>query len=552
MRRLSIIDPDNGSQPMGRDGVWLVYNGETYNFGELRRQDYRYETRSDTEVVLSLYLRDGDAFVHQLRGMFALALYDERRQRLLLARDPMGVKPLFYAFHEGRLHFASEIKALLEAGLPRRLNHGGLYQQLSFLYVPPPETMFEGIYQLPAGHLLTWEKGRVEVRRYWDQPCPTPGGGLWEHLLETVQAHLVADTPIGVFLSGGLDSSAMALAVKELGYPLRTFTIGFRQAGLYDESAHARRVATYLGADHHEEVVEPESVLELPAIVQALDEPMADASVLPNYRLARLASRMVKVALSGTGGDELLGGYRRYQAQRWPRPAWLKSLVDRLPAGSATSAGNWVRLAQKLAHGRLLACDQGLDEDQKLALLRSIRFDWPPSSTLCQASTPEAAMLSDLRTYLPGDLLTLTDRMSMAHSLEVRVPFVDVRFADYAASLSIRDKVGFWQTKVAFRKALRGRLPHEILQRPKQGFGVPVDLWLRRELRTLADRLLSPEATRARGLFREREVTRLYQSHLHGQDRSAQLWPLLMVELWHRLYLDQAPSQKRRSLAEVL
>lgn len=586
MRRLSIIDLAGGHQPISNHDQtsWIVYNGETYNYRQLRQRlesaGRRFSTSSDTEVVLQAYEQYGLSFVQHLRGMYGLAIWDSKAERLVLARDPVGIKPLFYTEHQGRLYFASEIKALLQAGVPRSLDHDSLYHYLSFLYVPAPRTMFAGIHKLKPGHLLVWERGRVSVSEFWpgpanllaEQPHKTTVEGLWPALLESVEAHLVSDVPVGLLLSGGLDSSALAVAVGELGYkPLKTFCIGFEGAGLYDESAHARRVADFVGSDHYEHHLTSESIELLPQVLQHLDEPMADASVLPNLVVSQLAARHVKVVLSGAGGDEVLGGYRRYAADRtarwaqWLLPRLLREklvlpLLRSLPADGASFFGDRVRLAEKFCSGlgysperRYVSWNSFFGEGDKLKLLKRVFFSSEPSHRLLlayferAAARPfeERAMFADVKTYLPADVLTLSDRMTMACSLEARVPFVDLPFMDFAAGLPLSQKVRGWQTKPGFRKALKGRLPEEILVRPKQGFGTPIDLWMRRELSGVVQDLLSPEAVAARGLLRPDFVQGLLNRHLHGgQDLSQHLWSLMLLELWHRAYIDHDYSAR--------
>ena len=588
MRRLSIIDLEAGHQPItNEDGTcWIVYNGEVYNFAQLRAElearGHRFKTRTDTEALLHAYEEYGPDCVHRFRGMFGLAIWDEGRQRLLLARDPTGIKPLYYVQVGERLVFASEIKSLLQyPGVRRELDEESLYHFLSYLYVPAPGTMFAGIRQLPPGHRLIWERGVVTVEEYWAGPEawvdaqaqgePSRPEQAWDILRESVEAHLVSDVPLGAFLSGGIDSCAIVAMMAELmDEPPRTYSIGFRGAGLYDESPHARAMAEHVGAEHTEFHIESETVEDLPRILRHLDEPLADASVIPNYHVARLARQEVTVALTGIGGDELFGGYQRYfgdaLAQRWRRiPRLLRQgvllpILRALPSGGETRFQNTVRLAEKFLapldqppEDRYLAWNSFFDQDAKQALLadgareRRSSYDVfrPLFARAAHRPFADRAMYVDLKTYLPGDPLFLSDRLTMAHSLEARVPFLDVKVMDYAARLPLESKIRGRGTKLVLREALRGRIPESLLHRPKQGFGTPIDVWLKNELQSLPNQLLSREAVEARGLFRADAVQDLVERQRAGRrDFSQHLWALLMFELWCRAYLDHDYSAR--------
>jgi asparagine synthase (glutamine-hydrolysing) len=589
MRRLAIIDLAAGRQPMANEdeSCWIVFNGEIYNHRELRREleakGHLFRTGSDTEAVLHAYEEYGADCVRHLRGMFAFAIWDGRQERLFLARDPVGIKPLYWTEAGGRLLFGSEIKALLQdPAVPRRLNREGLHQYLTYLYVPPPYTMFEGIFRLRPGHRLVWQRGTVTVEEYWGGPAalldgqagrPVSSGEVWEVLREAVDAHMLSDVPLGAFLSGGLDSTAIVALMAELSaQPVRTFSIGFRASGLYDELKYARQVAQHLRTDHNEFVVDPDAVGLLPEIIRHLDEPLADGSVIPNYMVAHLARRFVTVALTGIGGDELFGGYRRYYgdqlARKWQRiPRGLRRSVllpalRLVPASGDTAIGDTSRLAQKFLEPldldpeqRYIAWNAYFSEEAKRALYADEALDSgtrdPYGSMLAQMQRvrhrpfADRAMYLDLKSYLPGDPLFLSDRMTMANSLEARVPFLDLKVMEFAARIPLSQKIWGRRTKVILRQMLAGRVPETIIHRPKRGFGTPIDLWLRRDLAGLVDRILSPRVLSERGYFRPEYVAWLREQQAAGKrDFSQHLWALIVFELWHRAYLDADLSSR--------
>jgi asparagine synthase (glutamine-hydrolysing) len=596
MRRLAIIDLSTGHQPIANEDetCWIVFNGEIYNHRELRREleakGHRFRTASDTEAILHAYEEYGVACVHQLRGMFAFALWDSRQERLFLARDPVGIKPLYYTQTGCRFLFASEIKALLQdPDVPRRVNREGLHHYLTYLYVPAPQTMFEGISQLPPGHRLIWQRGTVTVEEYWAGPAgllETDAGALvspdelWSVLRESVGAHMLSDVPLGAFLSGGLDSTAIVAAMAELSArPVRTFSIGFEAAGLYNELAFAREAAQALRTEHQEFVVTPDAIALLPEVIRSLDEPLADASVIPNYLVARLARQTVTVALTGIGGDELFGGYRRYYgdalARRWqriPPPVRRHVLLPalrRVPASDDTPLGEASRLAQKFLEpldlapeARYLAWNAFFSEAAKSELYQDRSEHQNGSSAALMsrffdrvAHRPFAdrAMYVDLKSYLPGDPLFLSDRMTMANSLEARVPLLDPKLMEFAARIPLEQKIQGRTTKAILRRALAGRVPDRLIHRPKRGFGTPIDLWLRRELAPLADQLLSPRVLRERGYFRPEYVVWLREQQAAGRrDFSQHLWALLVFELWHRAYIDADRSSHKGLTFEEL
>jgi asparagine synthase (glutamine-hydrolysing) len=569
MRRLSIIDLATGDQPIGNEdgSVRVVFNGEIYNYRELRAEltarGHRLATTSDTEVLVHLYEDHGEALAARLRGMFAFALWDERRRTLLLGRDRLGIKPLYYADSPRGLVFGSELKALLEIPwLERRVDRTGLEAYLRWGYVPDPLTILTGVHKLPPGHTLAVQAGRpVRLRRYWDPTAafraPTviaseeeAREGLLERLADAVRSHLVSDVPLGAFLSGGLDSTTVVwLMAREAGARVRTFSIGFREAA-FDETPYARRVAEWLETDHHEQIVEPDDLDVLDEILGAFDEPFADASAIPTYFVSRLARQHVKVALSGDGGDELFAGYDRYVVDHRRRrvgflgDAGLGGPLRRLSGALAegTPGKNYLynlslpRLdryldAVSMFPARALAGlldpgparNGGADPAPGIApLLRSVQ-DLDPLSRL---------QALDLQTYLPGDILTKVDRMSMAVSLEARVPLLDHPLVEYAASLPPRLRFRAGETKYLLRRLLRGRVPDEVLTRPKRGFAVPLEAWFSTRLPSFfADRLGDGKRLGDAGIRPEavRELRDLYLAR-QRPEHCSQLWALVVLD----------------------
>lgn len=593
MRRLAVIDPEGGQQPVtNEDGsVWVVFNGEIYNHRALRedleRRGHRFTTASDTEVLVHLYEERGEAFVEDLVGMFAIALWDARRGKLVLARDRMGEKPLYWTRQGGTLVWGSELKCLLAHGeVARRLSLPALARYLAFEYVPSPYAILEGVHKLPPAHLLVVEGGELSVKPYWRldltpvRPAPSEDAairGFDAKLHEAVAGQLVADVPLGVFLSGGLDSSTVAaVAARQLAEagaePLLTFSIGFSDPS-FDESAHARAVAAHIGARHHERMLEPGMLPAiLPAVTGLLDEPFGDASVLPTYLLSAFAREHVTVALGGDGGDELLAGYPTYQAQM------LAGLFDHLPGPAAALVG----MTARTLVGKLPVNHDNLSLDFKLKRFASA-LERPPAERHARwlgsfdpgwqaelltpavkaqlahddpygglaglwAETagldPLARFLAiDQRTYLPDDILFKVDRASMMASLETRAPLLDHRLVEYANGLPSRYKLKGLTTKHLLRRVAGGYLPKAILERPKKGFGIPVAKWLRAELREPMLDLLSPERLGRAGLFEPRAVEAMLREHLDGvRDHRKPLWTLLMFEWWRETYLLDAPA----------
>jgi asparagine synthase (glutamine-hydrolysing) len=568
-RRLSIIDLAGGDQPIeNEDGSCVVVqNGEIYNYPELRRELERcghvFKTRCDTEVHLHLYEEHGPEYARLLRGMFAVALWDSRRRRLVLARDQYGIKPLYYRNVGGALEFASELRAL-----PRGdIDLDALEAFLAFNSIPAPYSIFRDIRKLPAGHVLVWqENGALELTRY-ARPGPLPVREddeaelveeLRARLRDSVRAHLLSDVPVGVLLSGGVDSAVLAaLAAQETSDAVHTFTIGFEERS-FDERADARLVAERYGTAHHELLVKPDPQLLLETLADVFDEPFADSSALPTYLVSQLATEHVKVALSGEGGDELFGGYYTYAAdliaQRFGGLAGLaRPLVERLPTSTAKASFDYkAKRFVRAAHLPPLERHHGWKEifsPELRAELRGAAADFDPVDVYRAryaetAGAPELARLQDVDfgIYLVDDLLVKTDRASMANSLEARVPFLDSVVTNFAFSLPTRHKVRGLSKKVLLRKAAEPLLPREVVHGRKRGFSIPAAAWLRGELEPFARATLSPETLRRQGFFEPAVVTRLIDEHVNGaEDRSRQLWGLLAFTLWHERHVEQEP-----------
>jgi asparagine synthase (glutamine-hydrolysing) len=574
-RRLSIIDLETGDQPIANeDGtLHVVQNGELYNYRELRREleraGHTFRTHGDTEVLLHLYEQHGDGFAERLRGMFAVAIWDAPRRRLVLARDRFGIKPLYYRATGDELAFASELRAL-----PRgEIDLDALEAFLAFNSIPAPLTIFREARKLPPGHLLVWEDGDVRLERF-ARPAPVPADELRDdeeaelveevraRLRDSVRAHLVSDVPVGVLLSGGVDSALLAaLAAEESTGPLRTFSIGFEERS-FDELGDARRVAERYGTQHRELVLRPDAALLLPALAETFDEPFADSSALPTYLVSELAATDVKVALSGEGGDELFGGYYTYAADllaarigglaRLARP-----LVERLPTSSRKASFDYrAKRFVRAAHLQPLERHHGWKEifsPDARAELTGRRSSFDPVDLLRAryAETEGADELArlqdvDVGIYLVDDLLVKTDRASMAHSLEARVPYLDTVVTNLALALPTRHKVRGLAKKVLLRKAAEPLLPREIVRGKKRGFSIPAAAWLRGELMPFARETLSTETLRRQGFFRPEPVHRLLDDHAAGrEDLSRQLWGLLAFTLWYERHVERTPTETR-------
>jgi asparagine synthase (glutamine-hydrolysing) len=580
MRRLSIIDVAGGHQPIAsEDGqVVVVCNGEIYNFRGLRREleaaGHRFATNSDTEVAVHAYEEYGDAFLNRLDGMFGLALWDRRRRRLIVARDAIGIKPLYYRLDAREFAFASEAKSLLAVpGVAARIDPAALAQYLSVGYVCAPNAMFEGMRKLEPGTALIAEEGKVRAHRYYRLPGRIDDARSEEQWAEAVRGEIersvrdqmVSDVPIGAFLSGGIDSSAVvAFMSRHSDQPVKTYAIGFHGstgAQLYNELPYARQVAGQFGTDHHEILVQPDVATLLPQLVWHLDEPVADAAFITTYLVSQFARRDVTVILSGVGGDELFGGYKRYLDEHYRglyrripaliRNGLIEPIAGWLPSDRHSRLLNQMRLAKAFLladrlpfEERYRAYMQVFDAAERRDLQRNppAGFDDCIARGFADAQTTDVLrqlMDVDLATQLPDDLLLLTDKMSMAVSLECRVPLLDQRLVELAAGMPGHLKVRGGELKYILKRALEGVLPPAILHREKRGFGAPMGAWLRAELAPVLRDVLSRESIVRRGLFDPAAVERTIREHEQQRaDRTDHLLSLINLEIWCRLYLD--------------
>jgi asparagine synthase (glutamine-hydrolysing) len=593
MRRLSIIDLTTGRQPIsGEDGQTLVvFNGEIYNYRELRpvleSRGHTFRTASDTEVIVHAYEEFGSECLAHFRGMFAFAVWDERRRTLLLARDRVGKKPLYYTVTpRGTLVFGSELKSLLEHPEVRReLSPEAVDAYLALGYVPDPLSIFRDIRKLPPGHLLVWRDRLLSVRQYWDFDYdPVEGRSEEEHqealraqLEEAVKVRLVADVPLGAFLSGGIDSSTIVgLMTRQMTRPVKTFSIGFHEDS-HNELQYARRAAERFGAEHHELIVTPQVCQWVDELVWHFDEPFADQSALPTYAVAKLARQHVTVVLSGDGGDELFAGYTRYLSDhrrrrfaRLPRAfrkGVMRPLARRLPHGAV--GRNYLHFVAFdfpdryiETHSIFTSLTKGAlyshDFSRRLADTESVVARHRRVAAGARTGAPlDSLLYLDSKTYLPGDILTKLDRMSMAVSLEARAPLLDHRLIESVLRIPATMKLRGPTTKHILRRAVRGLVPDEILERPKRGFGIPIEQWINAELRDRIHGTLTEPRTRQRGYFEPRYVDLLLAEHERGRrDHGGPLWALMMFELWHRTFLDGSarcvPGTAHASAASAL
>lgn len=596
-RRLSILDLSaDGHMPMSNeDGtVWITYNGEIYNFADLRREleseGHRFASRTDTEVIVHLYEEEGVDCVRRLNGMFAFAICDLRGTSpvLFMARDHFGIKPFYYACCNGRLAFASEVKALLEVSeIEARIDPFALDQYLTFLWVPDPKTLFDGIFKLPAAHWAIFRNGQLEISQYWDLSFPPAGHEflrseqdlaheIRERFQYSVEQQMVSDVPLGAFLSAGLDSSSIvATMARTAKAPLRTYTITFpkkyrKGENTLDDPAVAARLARHLGCENRQIVVEPDVANLLPKICWHMDEPTADPALIGAFIVCKEASRDVKVLMSGVGGDELFAGYRKYAAHYWAEayakvPRTLRNLaesaVEKVPSLRGTNAKGPMRLAKKMLRSASLQGESRfirnctyLDSLQRLGLysaeLRSEIYGSSANSVhgkafeqVGHANFLNQMLYLDTKIFMTSLNLTYNDKMSMACSVEVRVPFLDRELAEFVA-WNVPPKLklkGFVRPakKYIFRKAMRDLLPSEVLRQPKAGFAAPTDYWLANDLREMTDDLLSSSRIQSRGLFRPEAIDKMVMEHRSGrQDWSMQIWQFLTLELWMQNFMD--------------
>jgi len=584
MRRLSIIDLEGGHQPIYNEdcSIAVVCNGEIYNYRELadglRQRGHHFSTDSDAEVIVHLYEELGEECVHRLRGMFGLAIWDSEKRKLFVARDRLGIKPLYYTIKRGRLIFASEIKSLLQhPGVDANCDLASLSHYLSLKYVPAPQTLFTGIASLPPGHLLTCDGDEIRTRSYWDLRFEESNHEhlrdeeyeerLEQLLRESVRLRLRSDVPFGAFLSGGVDSSLIVALMSEmLDEPVKTFSVGFeRSHNDSDELPYARLVSNRFQTDHHEMIVGPEDFVNLAErVTWHLDQPLADQATFATFMLAELASQQVKMVLTGEGGDELFAGYARYAGESWSPmfrfvPPAVKSLAwkvgSRLPKLRRAKIGLYA-LCQPKEAARFANWFPLFNRDMKQAIIADDASDGYDTSTdelfaehlrRTNALKPLNRMLYlDTKLWLPDLLLMRGDKMTMAHSLEARVPLLDHHLVEFAASMPTRLKLAGRVRKYLLRRVARKFLPDEIIERTKQGFPIPISQWLRRESRDFMYDLLSDDAIRRRGLFQLDYVQRLLREHDNGfADHSLLLWGLMSVELWFRHVSN--PVVRRRS-----
>jgi asparagine synthase (glutamine-hydrolysing) len=607
-RRLAILDLSaGGHMPMcNEDGsVWITYNGEIYNYSPIRREleskGHRFRSNTDTEVLIHLYEEEGENCVHRLNGMFAFCICDLRsgQPQLFLARDHFGVKPFYYIHRGNKLAFASEIKALLQLKeVAAEIDLESLHQYLTFLWVPEPKTMFQGIYKLPAGYCATFRTGELKLQQYWDlrfpgvdASYPRSEAALTEELRErlrySVEQQMVSDVPVGAFLSAGLDSSSIVAMMRQAtNRPVRTYTITFPRKYRVgeislDNPEVPARLARHLGCENQQIVVEPDVTDLLPRLTWHMDEPVADPAIIAAYLVCREARKQSTVLLSGVGGDELFAGYRKHVAHRWLQayrnvPPGARNMIehgiDALPALRGTAMKGVVRLGKKMARGAsfdpqdcfICTCTY-LDAAQKTSLYT----DWLQNSlcssdaairhraafqAIAHADFLNQMLYLDTKIFMASLNLNYNDKMSMASSVEVRVPFLDRELAEFAArniSPALKLK-GFFRptTKHILREAMRGILPPEVLRQPKAGFAAPVDYWLAHDLRELVDDLLSESNVAKRGLFRPQQVRRFIDEHRSGaKDWSMQIWQFLTLEHWMRIFIDGSQQKTAEAFA---
>ena len=579
MRRLSIIDLVTGDQPVSNEdgSIWIVFNGEIYNYKDLSAEftskGHKFATQCDTETIVHAYEEYGVNCPAYFNGMFAFALWDQSNKRLLLARDHIGIKPLYYWLGEGSLIFGSELKSIiLHPSVQREVDLDALDQFLTLEYIPTPRTIFKNVYKLPAGHRLIFQNGQVSVEKYWDIPdieTPENEEDVQEMLVEliddAVKMQLMSDVPLGAFLSGGIDSSSVVAAMsRSSSNPVKTFSIGFDDA-TYNELPYARAVAKRYGTEHTEEILDPDIVDMVEKLVPHLDEPFGDFSIFPTYLVSEVARRDVKVILSGDGGDEIFGGYDTYVAEAMDRyyrflpggvrRSLLPGLMARIPPrpekkGVINKTKRFVEgaaLPSSLQHTRWMIFIT--DNDRDLLFKPEVR------ASINGRSIPDLLgqhfmekshweplaqqQYVDIKTYLVDDILTKVDRMSMAVSLEARVPLLDFRIVELAVNLPAKMKINQGETKRVFKEAMAERLPGDVLNKPKQGFSIPIKHWLRGSLKPMMTDLLSQQRVRQRGYFNDDCVSGWVDEHLSGrQNHSHKLWALMVFEIWNQQFMD--------------
>ncbi|MBU0993961.1 MAG: asparagine synthase (glutamine-hydrolyzing) [Proteobacteria bacterium] len=569
MRRLKIIDLVSGSQPMHNEDktVWIVFNGEIYNFQELRddliKKGHLFSSKSDTEAILHLYEEYGENCVEHLRGMFAFAIYDLKDETLFIARDRLGIKPLFYMELNGSFLFGSEIKSLLaHPDVKCAIHHPSLVTYVAYGYVPDPETMIEGMQKLPPGHTLVYKRGRATVKKYWDVVFNHDNvfeeeyyiERILHYLNEAVRIRLISDVPLGAFLSGGVDSSmVVALMAKNMSEPVKTFSIGFENQ-TYNELEFARIVSKKYGTDHHEEIVKPDAEAVINELMFQFDEPFADSSAIPTYYVSKMTRKHVTVSLSGDGGDELFAGYDRYfpgslykrasaipqRLRKWVflniaswMPEWFPG-INTLRHLACDETGRYLRSISK----GIATTHDAVFSDELMAILATT--DPTPVMRNYLRTVSNFSMLTkqqylDLKTYLPGDILTKVDRMSMLVSLEARVPFLDHKFVEFAATIPPEVLIKNNDPKYLLKKTAERLLPREVIYRPKRGFAVPIEDWLREEWKEISEDLVLSKNSYVQRFFNPKFVNRMFSEHkLKRRNHDYLIWTLMVLEMWCR------------------
>jgi asparagine synthase (glutamine-hydrolysing) len=583
-KRLSIIDlTPAGHQPMSNEdgSIWIVFNGEIYNFLDLReeliKKGHCFTSKTDTETIIHLYEEKGVECVHDLRGMFAFAIWDENKKRLLIARDRVGKKPLVYYHNDEGLLFASEIKSLLmDPSIKKDVDYNALHHFLTYQYTPSPLTSFAGINKLPPAHILIYERGNIVLKRYWNlsyqKKLQLPslkdyGEKFRDVFQEAVRIRLRSDVPLGAFLSGGIDSSLVVAVMSGLmNQPVKTFSIGFEEES-YDETKYARIIAEKYKTDHHEFVVKPDAIDVLPKLVWHYNEPFADSSAIPTYYVSKMTRDYVTVTLNGDGGDESFAGYERYLADKladyyrfvpnFLRERVIGKAIDLLPY--STNRRSFVRRLKRFVKGiseiperRYVRWICFFDNEMKNELYTSsfkeltkgidsvdLTVNWYKKADA--EKFIDKTLFVDVMSYLPEDLLVKVDIASMANSLEARSPFLDHKLMEFAASLPADLKLRGMETKYLLKHTLSDIVPKEILHRKKMGFGVPIDVWFRNDLKEMAYDLLLGKRCVERGYFKKESVQRLLDEHVSEQyDHSYRIWALLFMELWHKMFIDES------------
>jgi asparagine synthase (glutamine-hydrolysing) len=582
MRRLSIIDVAGGHQPIFNEdkSILVVFNGEIYNYQSLKQtlqeRGHSFQTQSDTEVIVHAYEEFGDDCPRQLRGMFAFALWDKKRQRLLLARDRFGKKPLNYYWDGQRLIFGSEIKSLLAAGIPRAINPIALDEYLVYAYVPTPHTLFRDVQKLPAAHTLIYEHGQIKLQRYWDvsftPSCTDDEATAIERtrdlLEDAIKVRLMSEVPLGVFLSGGLDSSVVVGLMSQMTkQPVQTFSIGFEEDD-FSELPYARKVARHFGTDHHEFCIRSDLISVLPQLVWAYDEPFGDSSMLPTYYVSKLAREHVTVVLTGDGGDEIFGGYDHYEREYITNriPPSLRSLLAcaslLIPDGMRGKkrfgtmhqdlATRCIEILARFPRGTRPTL---YTRDHFATVWRHDPFEGQKRlyNQVSDLDILTRMQYVDTHAYLPDDILVKVDKATMLNSLEARAPLLDHHLVEYVASLQPELRIRDGKLKYLLKQVAKDFLPPEILARPKRGFAVPIKHWFRGDLTAYASEILRSPTARQRGIFNPKYIDTLLSTHAQTTlvNHSSAIWTLLCLELWFQTYIDQPVQTRNQGYREV-